>query len=567
MRRKTSTKEKRPLRIAGYVRVSSQRQATEGDSLVAQEHEIQQEVEHRKRRESWDVGSLEFYVDKGRSAKDQNRPELQRLKRDIAAGKIDIVCVFKLDRITRSLKDFVDLWAFFEENDVDVISLREQFDTSTPSGTAMLQLVMIFAQLERSMTAERTVSILKDRADRGLWNGGHILGYRSVKSEPGRLEIDEDGAAIVRRIFASYDEHGTAGAVTRELSDLGIRYPTFETRSGKIRGGKLFTKQKVVGILRNPVYIGKMRWGEAEYDGNHPALIGTEQFERVNASLTAMVKRRINVRQPSARTYLLSGLLRCSCGAHLVGACAHGSRGKSYYYVCTRQTHEGGKYSCSAPRIPAIALESAVIGRVRELGRVLEARERIVREAVAHLDGETERMQDQSDVVRRQLAKNRADTGRLVEVLKSLGAKGLSSVQSELERLEQEGEALEAQLAVLSKQQAPVERITDDARKFVENWEDIGEVITAANEEERKELLQHYIEVIELRSTDPKGRTGTYALRLFPEVRPDRSFDWDDSDAFSGLQMTNGDDTPEDGIAVLTQDARAVRTTSGKLPR
>ncbi len=212
-----------------------------------------------------------------------------------------------------------------------------------------------------------------------------------------------------------------------------------------------------------------------------------------------------------------------------------------------------------------LALEQAVIGRVQELGRVLEARERIVREAVAHLDGETGRMQNQSEVLRRQLAKNRADTGRLVEVLKSLGAKGLASVQGELERWEQEKAALEGQLAVL-RQQAPVERITDDARKFVETWEDIAEVIAAATDEERRELLQHYIEVIELRTTDPKARTGTYALRLFPEVRPDRTFEWDESDAIPGPQMANGDDTPQDGIAVLTQDARAVRTTSGKLP-
>ena len=153
------------LRIAGYVRVSSVRQATEGDSLQAQQSEIEQEVDFRKRRESWDVSSLDFYIDAGRSAKDQNRPELQRLKRDIAAGEIDIVICFKLDRITRSLKDFVDLWELFHEHDVDVISLREKFDTSMPTGEAMLQLIMVFAQLERRMTAERTASIMKDRVE------------------------------------------------------------------------------------------------------------------------------------------------------------------------------------------------------------------------------------------------------------------------------------------------------------------------------------------------------------------------------------------------------------------
>ena len=95
----------------------------------------------------------------------------------------------------------MDLWALFAEHDVNVISLREKFDTSMPTGEAMVQLIMVFAQLERKMTAERTFSIMRDRADRGLWNGGHVLGYRSKPDDRGKLEIDPEGAEIVRRIF------------------------------------------------------------------------------------------------------------------------------------------------------------------------------------------------------------------------------------------------------------------------------------------------------------------------------------------------------------------------------
>lgn len=189
---RTKKREKPAVRrIAGYVRFSSQRQATDGDSLVAQQNEIQQEIDFRVRREGWDIDSVEFYIDAGRSAKDQNRPQLRRLKRDISAGKIDVVICFKLDRITRSLKDFVDLWEMFDDHDVDVISLRENFDTSMPTGEAMIQLIMVLAQLERKMTAERTVSIMRDRAERGLWNGGHVLGYRC---DDGKLIIEKGGS-------------------------------------------------------------------------------------------------------------------------------------------------------------------------------------------------------------------------------------------------------------------------------------------------------------------------------------------------------------------------------------
>ncbi|MCZ2340482.1 MAG: recombinase family protein [Bacteroidales bacterium] len=557
MRKSGKKREERPLRIAGYVRVSSQRQATEGDSLLAQQNEIEQEVEFRKRRENLQVESLEFYVDAGKSAKDQNRPQLQRLKRDIAAGKVDLVICFKLDRITRSLKDFVDLWALFAEHEVDVISLREKFDTSMPTGEAMVQLIMVFAQLERKMTAERTFSIMRDRADRGLWNGGHVLGYRSVKDDPGKLEIDPEGAEIVRRIFDKFEELGSAGAVTRHLSDLVIRLPTYRTRADKLRGGNLFTKQKVIGLLRNPIYLGQIRWGDSVREDCHEPIICQQQFDRVQLQIGKMLVRNMNLKKPKGRVYLLSGILRCQCGAHMVGASAHGRTDKNYYYVCTRQNHEGGKYSCNSSRIPAEALENAIIGRISDIGRMVEARDRIVQEALACLGGEAERLREAEDLARRRLAQVHAEIGRLVEVLKSLGARGLASVQTELERLEEEEGQIKKNLTDIAKRQAPVERVSDDAQSFLETWQDIGELLQSATPEEQMQLLQHYIEVIELGAIDREARTGSYAMRLFPEVRPDRGFDFGGGsgpdDGTSGPETTNrAVPCVENGSAVLT---------------
>lgn len=573
--RSAKKKPHQPLRIAGYVRVSSQRQAIEGDSLVAQQHEIEQEVEFRTRREGWDVGSVEFYIDAGKSAKDQNRPQLQRLKRDIAANKIDMVICFKLDRITRSLKDFVDLWALFEDHDVDVISLREKFDTSMPTGEAMVQLIMVFAQLERRMTAERTYSIMRDRVERGLWNGGHILGYRSKANEPGLLEVDADAAAIVRLIFDSFEELGSSGAVTRLLNDRGIRYPSYATRSGKQRGGNHFAKQKVTGILRNPVYIGQMRWGDAVHDGNHPPIIDKEQFDRVQGQLAEAARRRTGLKvKPKGRSYLLSGVLRCACGAHMVGYSTTGRTRTHFYYTCTRQNHEGGRYSCSAPRIPAEAIEKAIVGRIRDISRNIEARERIVERAVSRLDTESERLRQEEDVLRRQQQKTKADIGRLIEVLKNLGAKGLGSVQSELSRLEEEERGILKQLRELGRRQEPLSRITEDAKAFIRSWGDVGELLDAATDEERMHLVRHYVEVVELHPSDPKGKSGTYAMRLFPEIRPDRGFDWGDEgpngppdDGSHGPETTNGDAASEDGTAESLTDSGLACISGQKAPR
>ena len=144
---------------------------------------------------------------------------------------------------------------------------------------------------------------------------------------------------------------------------------------------------------------------------------------------------------------------------------AHGRSRTHYYYACTRQNHEGGKYSCQAPRIPAEALENALIERIRELGRVMEAREKIVERALECLDGESVRLKQEEDVLRRQQQKTKADIGRLVEVLKSLGVRGLPSVQAELHQLEREEKDIRRQLAVIEKRQAPTQAISGHARR------------------------------------------------------------------------------------------------------
>lgn len=562
--------EERPLGVAAYIRVSSARQANEGDSLTAQKHEIEQELEYRCRRDKWVIYHTEFYIDAGKSAKNQNRPQLQRLKRDIEEGKVDVVICFKLDRITRSLNDFVVLWQMFAKHNVDVISLREKFDTSMPTGRAMLSLIMVFAQLEREMTAERTFAIMKDRVDRGLWNGGHILGYKSDANDKGKLIVDEEGKNLVKRIFDLFEEHGSAGLVTRNLNDLGVRYPTFTTRSDQIRGGKLFTKQKIIGILRNRIYLGEIHWGESKQKGCHEAIIEEEQFARVQHRLGQTAKRRHNLKKSNNRRYLLTGLLRCQCGAHVVGAAAHGHGGVYRYYICTRQNHEGGKHSCQAPRLPSDALEHALLERLRELGTLVEAREKVVRRALECLDTESGKLKAEEDIVRRQIARVKADLGRLLEVLKSMGTKGIASVQDELERMETEEKELRAKLLEIQNRQEPMHRVSEEAKKFVQTWTDVGELLDQVTPDERFLILQHYVEILELRATDEKGKTGTYVLRLFPEVRPHRD---PEGGSTVVLPPASRPETPNGAVTdggndpdLLTEEGQ-VRMTVQKAPR
>lgn len=540
-KRPTESGEHRPRRFAAYIRVSSQRQANEGDSLVTQQREIEEEVRTRSRRESRQAGPVEFYIDAGKSAKDQNRPELQRLKRDVVAGKIDAVICFKLDRITRSLRDFIELWQLFEDHNVDVISLREQFDSSTPTGKAMLRLIMVFAELEREMTGERTFAIMLDRVARGFWNGGYILGYRSDPNEKGKLIIDEASAVIVRMIFDLFQELGSAGAVLRRLTETGITYPKYVTRAGKARGGNPFTKQKVIGILRNPIYVGRIQWGEAFSDDCHSPIVSKEQFDLVQHQLGETTKRRTNFRKMVGRNYVLTGLLRCQCGAHMVGAAAHG-RSKAYrYYVCNRQVHEGSRKSCQAPRIPADEIEQAVYDRVREIGSNDDARNLIVEKTVEGIDESSRRLETQRAAAQNRLGQVRAELGRIMDALKQLGGLAAQKVEGELTRLAEEENRLEQSLKNLAAGQAPLDETTEQARQFLTTWKGVGDLFDQLEPEQRNQILPHYVDVIELRSIDPVGKVGIYALQLLPEIR----------------RFQN----PDDGTPSLLDDPRAPRPT------
>jgi len=351
------------------------------------------------------VGCVRSYFDKGKSGKNTKRPELERLQRDIAAGEINYVVTFKLDRITRSVRDFVQLWDFFKQHNVDVISIRESFDTSSPGGNAMLGILMVFAELERNMNSERTKSTIRTRTENGQWGGGFAFGYVKDPFTDKLVPHPVDARIVKEHFFDAFEAEGSVGAVLRRLHRLGIQRPLRravkkdasrpETDQELMQRAmsnepvryKPFEKQQVSRILQNVLYRGTIQRGDVTTENAHEPLISAEQFERVQQKLAANRVRRQNTRYTRGRVYLLNSLLRCSCGAHLTGKAGTG-RSQTYgYYVCTRRTHLGTKTACSAPGFPADALEEAVLTRVRQISLHPEVRQKIVDKALANWEG------------------------------------------------------------------------------------------------------------------------------------------------------------------------------------
>ena len=357
-------------RLCGlYIRVSTLRQADVVDgSLDAQESRLKAYVdyENSKGDGAWQIAGV--YREEGRSGKDLNRPEFQRMLRDIRNGKIDTVIVYKIDRLTRSLRDFSVLWEKFQnKGGVEVISLNEKFDTTSAIGRAMLHIVLVFAQLEREQTAERTAATMQYRAEQGLWNGGRTIGYDLDPDDKGTLKVNREQALIVKKAFELCIETGSAGKTQKALNDLGYRVPRYESRRGKVHGGKLFNKQVVIKMLQNPVYRGQITWNEKLYDGKHKAIIDKKGFTKVQEILARNRKTRSNRKIPSIHTYLLQGILTCGkCGSIMTPKSGIGRSSRYYYYQCTKNTHVGND-GCDAKYVPAEPIENFVVERVKEL--------------------------------------------------------------------------------------------------------------------------------------------------------------------------------------------------------
>jgi site-specific DNA recombinase len=541
-------------RVGAYVRVSTQRQATEGDSLEAQQNVISRYLENRKLQDQRKIDFVRFYIDAGRSAKDQNRPELQRLRADIGKGELDSVICFKLDRITRSILDFADLWEFFAQHGVEFISLHESVDSSTPMGKAMLFIIMVFAQLEREVTGERTRATMQDRITRGLWNGGYVYGYVSSPDDPGKLVPDVEWAKIIREnFFDALERLGSAGAVMRELQEKQIRVPKHKSRSGKIIGGKWFKKQPVMGILRNQIYLGRITWGGLTQENCHEPIVSIEQFERVQAILDRTTEHRCNRHRSRGRGYTLRGLVRCGCGAMMTPKGAHGRGRKYHYYECTKKIHSGGM-ECDAASIPAESLEEAVAARVAEIGTSEPARKQIIAEALKLIDSNAQTAEQEAICVRNRLVSVKAEIGRLVAVLKEIGTNAPASIRDELVLLEAEKQELSGKLTELLERKTPWDLVMSLAKKFVENWSGVGELIQQATPDERRAILEQFVEVIQLTPSGKGDGSGTYLLRLFSEATP--------AENGSGRKPHKS----ENGQSVLT-DNPLVRKVDEKAPR
>ena len=353
---------KKPVRCAIYTRKSTDEGLEqEFNSLNAQREACEAYVASQK-GEGWKLVPT-GYDDAGISGGTLERPALQKLLADIEAGSVDLVVVYKVDRLTRSLADFAKLVERFDATGASFVSVTQQFNTATSMGRLTLNVLLSFAQFEREVTAERIRDKIAASKKKGLWMGGLVpLGY---DARDRTLVINEAEAKTVRTIFCLYLKLGSVRRVKEEADRLGLVSKRRSLAGGRTSGGVALTRGPIFHLLANPVYVGEIRHKTQTYPGQHPAIIERATFEAVRAKLHAN-KRGIKARVTTATSSPLAGKFTDETGDRLTPSHAV-RRGKRHrYYVSRRLIARSGERDIGGWRLPAAALETAVVGLISD---------------------------------------------------------------------------------------------------------------------------------------------------------------------------------------------------------
>jgi DNA invertase Pin-like site-specific DNA recombinase len=344
-------------RCAIYTRKSSEEGLEQEFNSLAAQRDACEAYIRSQQHEGW-VLARTRYDDGGFSGGNLERPALQGLLADIRTGRIDIVVVYKVDRLTRSLADFARLVEIFDAQNVSFVSVTQQFNTTSSMGRLTLNVLLSFAQFEREVTGERIRDKITASKKKGIWMGGNVpLGYDTNKRT---LVINPAEAETVRRIFALYREYSCVRRVKGEADRLGLRTKPRRMANGAERGGTSFSRGHIYRLLSNPIYVGKIAHKGQLYPGQHQPLIDDEKWTAVQTQLATNARnhrRRTNAAEPS----LLAGLLVDTHGERLTPSHAI-KKGRRYrYYISATRVPEAAEDPVHSWRLPAREIEDCVV--------------------------------------------------------------------------------------------------------------------------------------------------------------------------------------------------------------
>src|SRR5277367_5053968 len=351
------------VRCAIYTRVSTEHGLDQEFNSLDAQHEAASAYIKSQAHAGWTVVRAR-YDDGGYSGGSTDRPDLQRLLDDIRAHKIDVIVVYKVDRLTRSLADFAKLVELFDAHGVSFVSVTQQFNTTTSMGRLTLNVLLSFAQFEQEVTSERIRDKIAASKRKGLWVGGNLpMGY---EMKDGNIAVVEEEAELVRSIYRRYLELGSVNELLRDLRERNIRTKSRLLSTGATRGGIPFGRGALYYLLSNHFYIGEVKYKDEILPGEQPPILDRSLFEAVRQKALAQWSHRTLVRNES--DHLLTGLLFDDAGHRMLPTHATKAGIRYRYYVSTPFLHGEAKTASagSISRVPAAEIEEAVVKSLKQ---------------------------------------------------------------------------------------------------------------------------------------------------------------------------------------------------------
>jgi DNA invertase Pin-like site-specific DNA recombinase len=349
------------VRCAIYTRVSTDQGLEQDFNSLDAQYDASQAYIRSQAHAGWTLLRGK-YNDGGFSGGNTDRPALQRLLEDVRAGKVDVIVVYKVDRLTRSLADFAKLVDLFDWHNVSFVSVTQQFNTTTSMGRLTLNVLLSFAQFEREVTSERIRDKIAASKRKGIWVGGMApLGYNTRDR---RISVNEAEAERVRIIFRGYLRLASLNLLMADLRRRGIVTKVRTLKSGETVGGIAFTRGSLAQLLRNRFYIGEVVFKGEVLGGEQVAIVDRDLFDAVQAKLDEQVTNHKTARMTSEA--LLAGRIFDDRGNRMSPSHARKGGVKYRYYLSSALLQGQAERAGSIRRVPAVEIEALVTTSVRE---------------------------------------------------------------------------------------------------------------------------------------------------------------------------------------------------------
>jgi site-specific DNA recombinase len=474
--------------VALYVRVSTDEQAeVEEGSLKNQQENLKRWVqgENLKHNGSW--GQIyEIYIDDGYSAKSLQRPQLKRMLQDITKGKIDTVLITEVSRLSRNVRDWIDLRDFFDKHNVAFITLRQNFDTSNAMGRAMLSFAIQFAQLEREQTAERVKVSAQARAMRGLWTGGPIPYGLRATDRPGYLAVDLGKQLIAEQIFDILINK--AGYLSKTVEII--------TEAGYLRdSGDAWTVPTLASWIKIYALIGKVQVNTRNKDTDQSKLRDSDKYQVVDAVWGPVIEesvwiqanellernyRRLKVPQWKNHEFLFSGVLECAEGRKFSGTSGTARNGSKFVQYRHGKS-EAGNCPCDTPTVRAEEIEDTILQALRKLAKDSKVVEALVEKANVEFNAR------KPDLKEALITANKKLTGLLkklesttdlaleasTESERRLWLEKAQRIQGEKDQAELEIEEIERKKESFNSSQLNADDIIEGLQRFDDDFDDL----------------------------------------------------------------------------------------------